>query len=387
MFAEIFMCALMTLTVFFFTGLMNGFSAASVITAAFFLFIFYSMSYAEHKKKGSGVLYRRIFQITFALFFCIAFIGQLLDARGSMAITESAMANGEIPFCHITIPQILIPFVITKSLIFPSRITGHYAAAASMIAIWLCVTLTIGRGWCSHVCFYGGWEEGFSRIGKKKRLNLLSKNKEIRNFQMGFFGFIVLASLAEMAAIYCQWFCPFKLVTEFHPVTDIPSLIAAVIFIGIFLGFIIVLPVLTKRRTQCSAICPFGAFASLTDRLSMFSIKIDTDKCKGCLKCASVCPFGAIDITTISEKKGRPEFTCAKCGECIKVCEENAISYRFKFEKNSCRPCAKTKIGKAVQEIMEPGKVFRFAAYSFAFIMGSSFFIDAINRIISLLIK
>ena len=382
MFADIFSCALMTLTVFFFTVAFKGFTPASILTAAFFLFIFFGMTYAERKRKGSGVVYRRIFQITFAVFFCVAFIGQLLDARGSMAITETAMSNGELPFCHIAIPQVLLPFIITKNLVFPSRITGHYAAAASMIVIWLCVALTIGRGWCGHVCFYGGWEEGFSRLAKKRRVNLLSKNKDIRNFQMGFFVFIVLASLAEMAAIYCEWFCPFKLVTEFHPVTDIPTLIAAVIFIGIFLGLVVALPILSKRRTQCSALCPFGAFASLTDRLSMFSVKIDADKCKGCLKCAAACPFGAIDITTIQEKKGRPEFTCAKCGECINVCQENAISYKFRFEK--CKPQASGKLSKALQDFFEPGRVFRFAAYTFAFVMGSSFFEYTIGKILSL---
>ena len=384
MIADIFLCVLMTAIVFFFTVAVNNFSLASILTAAFFLSIYFAMTFAERKKKGSGVKCRRIFQITFALFFCVAFIGNLLDERGSMTITESAMSNGELPFCHIAIPQILIPFVITKNLIFPARISGHFAAAASMIAIWLCVTLTIGRGWCSHVCFYGGWEEGFSRVAKKRRLNLLSKNKDIRNFQMGFLAFIVLASLAEMAAIYCQWFCPFKLVTEFSPVADIPSLIAAVIFIGIFFAFVVVLPILSKRRTQCSAICPFGAFASLTDKISMFKIQIDTEKCKGCLKCAAACPFGAIDITTIQQKKGAPEFTCAKCGECIGVCSEKAISYKFRFEK-SCKPAPKTKFGKALQEILEPARAFRFAAYTFAFIMGSGFFIYTAQKIISLL--
>ena len=153
MIADIFLCVLMTAIVFFFTVAVNNFSLASILTAAFFLSIYFAMTFAERKKKGSGVKCRRIFQITFALFFCVAFIGNLLDERGSMTITESAMSNGELPFCHIAIPQILIPFVITKNLIFPARISGHFAAAASMIAIWLCVTLTIGRGWCSHVCF------------------------------------------------------------------------------------------------------------------------------------------------------------------------------------------------------------------------------------------
>ncbi|MBQ5508036.1 MAG: 4Fe-4S binding protein, partial [Prevotella sp.] len=48
-----------------------------------------------------------------------------------------------------------------------------------------------------------------------------------------------------------------------------------------------------------------GAFASLTDRFSAFRMKIDTEKCVGCMKCASVCPFSAIDIKTIQDLNAR----------------------------------------------------------------------------------
>ena len=131
----------------------------------------------------------------------------------------------------------------------------------------------------------------------------MAHNKEIREFQFGFLFFLVLACFGTMSALYCDWFCPYKIVTEFSPMTTIPGLIAGIIFIGLFLGLVVVLPILTKRRTQCSMLCPFGAFASLTDKLSPFKMRIDTEKCKGCMKCAQACLFGAIDVATIQQKK------------------------------------------------------------------------------------
>jgi len=361
---------------------MGNFTAISWLYGLFLIYLFTRMTFAELKRKGSGVRYRRIFQVVFAVFFSISFIAQLFDERGSMAITDGAMANAEIPFCHIVIPQALLPFIITKNIIFPARITGHFASIASMLCIWLVFTLTVGRGWCSWICFYGGWEEGFSHISKKKRINLLSKNKEIRDFQFGFFSFIILVSLGTMSTIYCEWFCPFKLVTEFSPMNTIQGLIAGVLFIGLFLVLVVIMPILTKRRTQCSTICPFGAFASLTDKISMFQMKIDTQKCKGCLKCASVCPFGAIDINTIQEKKGKPEITCTKCGECVNVCSEKAISYSFRFSHSCGKPEAKTKFAKGIQQLLDPAQLFRFAAFTFGTIMSSSFVPDAIGRLL-----
>ena len=380
MISSLIMCVLMAFIIMFFVAATNSFSPAAIIYSAFLIVLFVLMTFSERRKKGSSTVYRRIFQVVFAVGFCIAFISDLIAERGSMAITSSAMSNAELPFCHIAIPQVLVPFVITKSIIFPARIMNHYASVASMISIWLIVTLIIGRGWCSWVCFYGGWEEGFSHVAKKRRLNLLPHNKEVREFHFAFLLFIVLVSLCELACVYCEWFCPFKLVTEYSPVNSIPSLISAIMFIGLFVVLVVVMPILAKRRTQCSTLCPFGAFASLTDRISPFQIKIDTEKCKGCMKCASVCPFGSIDIKTIKEKKGRPESTCAKCGECIRACPENAISLDFRFSHG----CGNKK---PVPAFFAPDSLFRFAAFSFGIIISSDFMVHSLEKITGLIIR
>ncbi len=384
MISSLILSCMMVFIIFFFVVLMHNFSVASIVYALFLMFLFVRMTFSEHKKMGSGVIYRRIFQTVFAVGFCIAFISDLYSERGSMAITSQALSNSELPFCHIAIPQVLLPLLVTKNIIFPARIAGHYAAVASMILIWLVCTLTLGRGWCSWVCFYGGWEEGFSHVAKKQRLKLLPKNKELREFHFGFLFFIILASLCELACIYCEWFCPFKLVTEFSPINSIPSLIATVMFIGLFLGLVVVLPILTKKRTQCSTLCPFGAFASLTDRFSLFQMKIDITKCTGCMKCASTCPFSAIDIKTIQDKKGHPELTCAKCGECVAACPQKAITYSLRFSKKTCgcghnQAKPKTAAGRIFQELLHPAQLFRFAAFTFAVIMSSDFMIKSLN--------
>ena len=384
MIVSLILVLLMASVVMFSVSTSTGLPAATALYGIFLMYIFIRMTFAKDKDKSK---YRRIFQTVYAVLFCISFIGILFDERGSMAITTEAMSNGEIPFCHIAIPQILTPLILTKEMIFPARVYGHYASISSMLCIWFMFTLILGRGWCSWACFYGGWEDGFSRLAKKRRLNFISKNKEIRNFQFAFLIFIVLVSLGEMAAVYCNWFCPFKTVTEYFPMTTIPGLIAGIMFIGLFLGLVVILPILSRRRVQCSTLCPFGAFASLTDKISVFRIRIDSEKCKGCMKCVNTCPFGAIDIKTIQDKKGAPELTCAKCGECIGVCEQKAISYAFRFQSKCTENAPKTKFGKGLERLLHPETLFRFAAFSFGAIMSSSFSIDAITRIMNKVIS
>lgn len=383
--SNIILCSMMGFIILFFVALMNNFSVYAVVYSLFLMFLFCRMTFAKRENKFK---YRRIFQITFAVLFCIAFIANLYEERGSMAITYNSFSNSELPFCHIAIPQILLPLLITKNIVFPARLMNHYASVGSMLVIWLAITMTIGRGWCSWVCFYGGWEEGFSSAGKKRKINLLSKNKDLREFQIGFFVFIILASLCELSCVYCKWFCPFKLVTEYSPMDSIPSLIAGVVFIGLFLILVVILPILSKRRVQCNTLCPFGALASLTDGLSLFKIRIDSSKCVGCMKCAATCKFGAIDIKTIQNKKSHPEFNCAKCGDCISACPQNAISYDFKFSKKcGCHNEKQNAFVKILKDLSSPNNLFRFAAFSFSVVMSSSFAIKSLELIVKVIIK
>jgi len=387
MIQTVFFSGCMAAIIYFFVLAGQTLSPSAWIYAAFLLIIFVQIMRTKQISK-----YRRIFQSVFAVFFMISFIGILYDVRGSMAITADTTMNAENPFCNIIIPAIMVPYALTKTIIYPGPIIGNFAAVVAMLLIWFIATVTIGKGWCSWVCFYGGWEDAVSRFAKKPRIQILSRNKDFRAFQFAFLFFIVLATVAVMSSVYCEWFCPFKLVTEFAPVNDIPTLIATVIFIGLFLGLVIVMPFLTRKRFQCSTLCPFGAFQSLVDRVSGYRILIDTKKCTGCLKCATACPFCAIDIETITGKKGKPEITCAKCGECISACPSKAIRFAYSFEarkkksasscEGSCeKPEPKTRVGRIVQSLLDPQNLFIFSAFTFSVVISSRFVPDAINRI------
>jgi len=62
---------------------------------------------------------------------------------------------------------------VQREIIFPARMAGIGASVAGVAGFWFLTTFTIGKGFCSWVCFFGGLDEGFSRVGgKKKRWNL-----------------------------------------------------------------------------------------------------------------------------------------------------------------------------------------------------------------------
>ena len=371
--------------------------------ASWIYFIFLAAIYALMVLTGKTSLFRRIFFVTFALLFVPSFMQNLIDARGSIALSESEVINNQTPFCHLVIPITLIPAALSRTIIFPARLSGHYAAVYSMLGIWLTATLMFGRGWCSWICFYGGWDEGFSRLAKKRKINLDNSGPKLRYFSFSMLIFIVLVSLATFSPVYCEWFCPFKAVTEFSEITDIKSYLATIVFIGLFLGLVIVMPILTKKRFQCAVFCPFGAFQSLVDKVSIYRIRIDKNKCTGCMACVKACPTLSLSKERILSDKDLPLLTCTKCGECISVCKNGAISYDYRHrlpqkwkEKSAAlrlklESSGKTShkvfayVLKTISELLSPAALFPFAAFTFGMVISSMFARDSIAQIITMI--
>jgi ferredoxin-type protein NapH len=275
---------------------------------------------------GKTDRYRAILFTTLAASMVISFISNMIEIRGSMALTGEDMISGNTPFCHMVIPMILIPAALTKTIIFPGSILEGFANVATMFVIWIGASLALGRGFCSWGCFFGGLEEGFSRLRRKPILKHIPLKWSYMPYAV--LAAVVLTSTLALSPTYCEWLCPFKAVTEFVEITSFKVLVQTIIFVSLFVGLVVVLPILTKRRTQCAFLCPLGALQSFTNKLNVFEIRIDREKCVGCMLCAKACPTFSLDVKSIA--KGRTRLSCTKCGKCVDVCPKNAIYFHVK---------------------------------------------------------
>jgi ferredoxin-type protein NapH len=222
--------------------------------------------------------------------------------------------------------MLILPAAFTQSIIYPGSILGGFASISAMVVIWLAASIILGRGFCSWGCFYGGWDDGFSRLRKKPVIRKLSDLWKWMPFAVLLM--VALTSAMALMPTYCDWICPFKAVTEFEQVTGIESAAKAGIFISLFGGLVVVLPVLTKKRTQCSYLCPLGAINTLSNKVSPFTVKIDRQICSDCYKCVQACPMFA--LTNDDVKNGNVSIFCTKCGKCIDACPKQAIHYGIK---------------------------------------------------------
>ena len=294
------------------------YAIAAVATLIFMNTCFFLLFYT-----GKTDRYRSILFITTALMFPIQFIAQNYEARNLfMVLTFEDVLGAQTPFCHIGIVQTLAVIFTKKMIIFPGLITD----IGSAIILWIAYSLVLGRGWCSWGCFWGGWDDGFSRIRQKSFIKKINRNLTYLPFAVLLA--TVLTSALTLSAQYCWWICPFKTVSEFLEVSTAKIAVQTAVFLILFIGLVIVMPLLTKKRTQCAFLCPFGAMQSFTNRISPFGIAIDTGKCVKCGRCIGCCQLMALNEKSL--ETGKPGITCSKCGRCIDACPRKAVSYHIK---------------------------------------------------------
>jgi ferredoxin-type protein NapH len=311
------------LTFLFLTGGRPSFSSLPAAAAMAMTFLLINTLYFLMHYTGRTDIFRAVLFIIFAVSLSFTLISNMISVRNSMAFSQADLVECRIPFCHLVIPMMIIPAILTKSIIFPGSVLGSFAGIASMVVLWLAATLVLGRGFCSWGCFYGGWDDGFSRIRKRAVIKKLSETWK----WMPFAALILVSLTAALTLVptYCSWICPFKAVTEFEKVTSLESAAKAGVFLSLFGGLVVVLPVLTGKRTQCSFLCPLGALNSLANKITPFTVRVDKSKCNECFKCVEVCPLFAITRQDI--QAGKISLFCSKCGKCVDACSKNAIHF------------------------------------------------------------
>lgn len=311
----------------------RSYKLAAVITIAFMSVLFYLMM-----KTSQTHRWRRWYFIALGYLFPIGFIYHLVIGRGSMGIPVEEMIAGRTPFCPLPIPTLILPAAFFKTIVFPGSILPGQGAAgsgiAAMIGLWLALTLVVGKGWCSYACFFGGIEEGCSAVAKRPRIKKLDSRWRYGSWAVLLT--VMLLSLALFEPAYCMWLCPFKAVTEYVAARNLLGMIQNGIFIVLFATLVVALPLLTKKRTQCAFFCPFGAFQSLFNKISVFDVKIDRAKCNDCQLCQSSCPTLALNKESVA--KGETLLGCMKCGACVDTCTRGAAVWHIKGTDVAVKP-------------------------------------------------
>jgi polyferredoxin len=227
-------------------------------------------------------------RLRFWLAFSIFFYLQLLMGMFGEKIF---LVTGKL---HIPIPAMVIAGPVYRG-------EGFF-----MPILFVATILLVGPAWCSHLCYFGAWD------------NLATSNKKKPDEKPGLFSWVRIFSLLTIVGTAA--------LLRFAGVSMSPAAVLGISF-GV-LSIIIVL--IYSRRSglmvNCTALCPLGLLANIFGKVSPFRIRIETT-CVDCMACFKVCRYGALPKEDIVKR--RAGFTCSLCGDCIISCPKSSIHYSF----------------------------------------------------------
>ena len=242
------------------------------------------------------------------------------------------------------------------------------ALNAGVVIILMILTLMFGRIYCSVICPLGvlqdivSWING--RRGRKHRMRFSwSPAKSwLRYGVLALFIVAIVAGIGSFAALLEPYSAYGRIVSNlFAPLYQWGNNVLAYIaervdsyafyskdvwlkniptFIIAAVTFVIIVVLAWKNgRTWCNTICPVGTVLGWLSRYSLLSVKIDKDKCTSCGLCTRGCKASCIDYKGHAIDYSR----CVACMDCIDNCTHGAISYSFRYRRQT--PAAATETG------------------------------------------
>lgn len=200
----------------------------------------------------------------------------------------------------------------------------------------LAIGVVFGRLICGFWCPFGLIQELLHKIPFPKR-RLPAFLRYLKYIILAVFVIILpvvaTTSMGMGKPAFCQYICPAGTLEGGLPLlASHPELrqvigklfsLKAVILLGTILGC------MSIYRFFCKAMCPLGAIYGLLNKISIYHLTVDKDKCIGCGKCAKTCKM---DVDPV---KNPASAECIRCGECREVCPVQAISLGFGKDKKT----------------------------------------------------
>jgi len=243
------------------------------------------------------------------------------------AVILFGVALGSDPSPMGTVKDAIVLFG-AKGVIFPPRLIAF--------GVFLLMVIVANKFICAWGCQLGTLQDLVFRLNRDKG----DRKGLVRQFKVPFAisNGVRIAFFAALIAVAFLWATdivegidPFKV---FKP--QVLGIAGAA-----FVGAILVLSLFTYRP-WCHFFCPFGLAGWVAEKISVFKIHVDYDKCTACGVCEKACPSTVMGAIL---KRDRVIADCFACGTCIETCPVKAIS--FKAGKKTEPPGGKFSTDKA----------------------------------------
>lgn len=196
-----------------------------------------------------------------------------------------------------------------------------------------------GRFVCGWLCPFGLVQDLLHKIPFPKKLRTFRGDKILRKLK--YVILLVFVIILPMVIVditgqgdpwFCKYICPAGMLQGGLPLTllneglrDTIGFLYAWKFV--ILAITVILSIIIYRPF-CKYICPLGAIYSFFNKISVFTLRCDKEKCVECGKCGKVCKMN------VDPKEAPNHSECIRCGLCEKNCPTGAISCNWKTGSN-----------------------------------------------------
>jgi polyferredoxin len=219
--------------------------------------------------------------------FSIIFFSQLIIG---LAGFDKFLMTGKL---HLPVPAMILAGPLYRGQL------------SVMSVLFLSTIILTGPAWCSHLCYFGAFDNLTS--GGKTSKQILNHKGAVKSSVL----FLVIST-----ALILRWL-------------NADTLVSTLIAVGFGTGGMLLMILYSrkmKKMVHCVMYCPIGTIVNLLKHINPFRMYIDQD-CTLCMNCTKFCKYDALNPQDIKSLK--PAITCTYCGDCMAGCHQNSIKYKF----------------------------------------------------------
>lgn len=197
----------------------------------------------------------------------------------------------------------------------------------------LAVGVLFGRAVCGYVCPFGLIQELLYKIpSPKKKLwkGFTYVKYALLVFFVLLFPVVITNELGMGAPAYCEYICPVGTLEGGLPLLathpELRRTIGALFSVKAFILVLTLVGCIIICRFFCKVMCPLGAIYGILNKISIYHMEIDKEKCISCGKCHAECPMDVNPAETPNSAE------CIRCGKCTVCCPKEALALRFRFK-------------------------------------------------------
>lgn len=194
----------------------------------------------------------------------------------------------------------------------------------------LAVGVLLGRAVCGFVCPFGLIQELLYKIPSPKK-KLWKGFTYVKYALLVFFVLLLPVihtnELGMGAPAFCEYICPAGTLEGGLPLLathpELRKIVGTLFSVKACILALTLAGCLMVCRFFCKVMCPLGAIYGILNKISVYHVEVDKERCVSCGKCHAGCPM---DVDP-SENPDSAE--CIRCGKCAACCPKEALGIKF----------------------------------------------------------